>query len=266
MSLPRKRKEKPSSEDLPKRIQGNNLNLKTIHPKTYNQKIAFDEFYDGKDLVMVGSAGTGKTFLSLFLALNYMQEHPEIYTIKIIRSSVSTRDNGFLPGNISEKLRVFEAPYEAAVNELYGRGDAYRMLKDKKIIEFESTSYLRGLNFSNTIIIVDELQNQTFQELETVLTRRGENTRLIITGDTRQDDLTSERYKEYSGASKMIKILQKVGNVSVIEFSFDDIVRSDFVKKLLIAIEEYETDESFRKDKRTEKYQLITENLQSSIS
>ncbi len=167
-------------------------------------------------------------------------EDKEFDNITIVRSVVSTRNMGFLPGSIEEKSRVFEAPYIDAVNQLYGRGDAYEILKRKGVINFMTTSFVRGITLDNSIVIIDEFQNMDSGELHSLLTRLGDHSRLIICGDVGQDDLTSERYNEKSGAADIISILQRMDCIEFIEFDADDIVRSGFVKDYIIAKNEFE--------------------------
>lgn len=210
------------------------MQLRNIEAKTRNQDIAFSYDETGDNILMLGLPGTGKTFLALYFALQDIDDN--MYDrITIVRSVVATRDMGFLPGSVEEKASVFELPYIGAVNELYGRGDAYDILKKKKVIEFSTTSFIRGITLDNTVVIIDEFQNMSSQELHSIITRLGENSRLIICGDVGQDDLTSERYNEKSGAAEMIRILQSMDCISIIEFNVDDIVRSGFVKSYIIA-------------------------------
>ena len=138
-----------------------NLELKTILPKTKNQEQIFKDFTNGKNLLIHGLPGTGKSFVSLYLALHEVQSYKEYKSVTIIRSVVPSRDMGFLPGNIKEKSKVYEAPYQSICNELFGRGDAYEILKNKGLIQFETSSFLRGVTFDDTIVIVDECQNMT---------------------------------------------------------------------------------------------------------
>jgi phosphate starvation-inducible protein PhoH len=189
---------------------------------------------------LTGSPGTGKSFLALFKALEDFEAGEQYQKIVIVRSSVSGRAMGFLPGSSKEKMEVFEAPYISIVNELYGRGDAYSILKNKGIIEFISSSFLRGTTWNNMIVIVDECQNMSYQELSTILTRFGSNCKLILCGDVNQDDLTSERYNETSGYAKILEILQGVKRAYSLTFGVDDIVRSGFVKDFIIAANRYE--------------------------
>ena len=211
----------------------NNLELKTVTPKTLNQEKVFKEFINGKNLLIHGLPGTGKSFISLYLALSEIEEYREYNSVTIIRSVVPSRDMGFLPGSIKEKSKVYEAPYQAICSQLYNRGDAYEILKQKNLIQFETSSFLRGLTLDNTIIIVDECQNMTYQELNTIITRVGHNSKIIFCGDYRQTDLKWDDEKE--GIHRFMKILDRMSKYfSCIEFSENDIVRSGLVKDFII--------------------------------
>jgi len=212
--------------------QKQSFKLKTVLPITEAQQKVWDLFNSGANIFMHGSAGTGKTFLALYLALGELNADDSINSITIVRSAVPTRDVGFLPGNLKEKSRVFEQPYEAIATELYSRGDAYEILKNKGDIEFVTTSFIRGINLNNTIIIVDEAQNMTFHELDSIITRCGKNCRVIFCGDYKQNDLSDQG--EYSGIVKFTNIIKKMKRFSFVEFYNEDIVRSDLVKEYLI--------------------------------
>jgi predicted ribonuclease YlaK len=213
--------------------QRNSLELKTIQPKTKNQELIFKEFINGKNLLIHGLPGTGKSFLSLYLALSDIEEYREYSSVTIIRSVVPSRDMGFLPGSITEKSKIYEAPYKSICSELYGRGDAYEVLKQKGIINFETSSFLRGMTLDNTIIIVDECQNMTYSELCTIITRAGNNTKILFCGDYRQTDLKWD--DEKSGIFQFMKILNRMNKYfSCIELEEDDIVRSGLVKDFII--------------------------------
>lgn len=211
----------------------NPFTLKTISPLTNTQKKVFDEYAKETNLVLHGYAGTGKTFISIYLALNDILNKPFSYEkIFIIRSVVPSRDMGFLPGSIKEKIRVYEEPYKEICDELFGRGDGYDILKMNKVIEFTTTSFLRGKTFNNAIVIVDELQNMVFSELDTVMTRMGENSKIIFCGDFRQTDLTYE--KDKNGLNKFLSILKTMKRFSYVEFEKTDIVRSGLVRDYII--------------------------------
>lgn len=219
------------------RVPQRGMKLNTIHPKTNNQKLTFDAYDDGQHLILHGSPGTGKTFLSLYLSLYDLFEYTEsgYDKITIIRSAQPTKDIGFLPGKESEKLANYEAPYSSICSELFSRGDAYDILKQKGLVEFQSTSFLRGTTFDNSIIILDEAQNLSYMELKTVLTRVGENSRILLCGDVLQDDLTSSRYNQESGLMTAMKVFNNVPSMTQIEYGIDDIVRSGFVREYIIA-------------------------------
>lgn len=218
----------------------NHLTIKTIEPITDNQEVIFRDFYNGKNLLIHGLPGTGKSFISLYLALSEIENYKEYNNITIIRSVVPSRDMGFLPGNIKEKSKIYELPYQAICAELYGRGDAYDVLKNKGLIDFQTSSFLRGLTIDNSIIIVDECQNMTFQELSTIITRTGNNARIIFCGDYRQTDLKYDREKQ--GIIEFMEILGKMNKYfTCIEFDEEDIVRSGLVKDFIIKKTQYDT-------------------------
>jgi phosphate starvation-inducible PhoH-like protein len=151
--------------------------------------------------------------------------------IIIIRSAVPTRDLGFVPGTLEEKSKIYQEPYMNIVNELIGRGDAWHIMLHRNIIEFQTTSFLRGLTFRNCVLLFDEIQSASFHEIDTVLTRVGERCRIILCGDCNQNDLVNR--KEKSGMSDILRVLQNINGISHIKFTLDDVVRSGFVKEYL---------------------------------
>jgi phosphate starvation-inducible protein PhoH and related proteins len=211
-----------------------NFKLKHITPLTQNQRIAFEAFNKNKNLVLYGYAGTGKTFIALYLAFEKLLNNNNYKKICIIRSAVPSRSIGFLPGTKQEKSVVYEMPYINICNELFGSTDSYKNLKNKGILEFEITSYLRGVTLDESIIIIDEWQNMTWEELYTILTRVGNNSTVILSGDINQCDLI----KEESGFRTMKKVLEKMPSIHFQNFEIDDIVRSGFVKSLIVANEQ----------------------------
>ena len=212
------------------------LNIRDIGPITDNQIKTFKAYERGDNLFLHGCAGTGKTFISMYLALKEISDKSSRRRkVVLIRTAQSSKDIGFLPGDEKRKLEVYEAAYRAICSELYQRDDAYDILKQKGIIEFHSTSFLRGTTIDDAVIIIDEAQNCRYQEIRTVLTRTGDHSRIVICGDTKQDDLTSERYKETSGLSNVMQVFRRMDNMSTVEFEIDDIVRSGFVRDFIIA-------------------------------
>lgn len=206
-----------------------------VRPMTDNQRVAFEFWDDGYNLMLHGIAGTGKTFLGLYFALKeVVKPNSQYKKVYIVRSTVSTRDQGFLPGSLKEKAKVFESPYIPICTKLFGRGDAYEILKGKGYVEFITTSYLRGETFDDCILLVDEVQNMGDGELHTVMTRVGENCRIIFCGDVKQDDLTSERKKELSGLRDFMKIIHRMKEFEFVDFQVEDIVRSALVRSYII--------------------------------
>ena len=208
--------------------------LKHIEPLTENQRLTFEKYHDGKNLLLHGIAGTGKSFLSLYLSLQSILSDASRYKkLVIVRSVVPTRDMGFLPGNNKEKSKVYEAPYQAIFNELFERADAYEYLKSKGLVDFISTSFIRGITLNDCIIVVDEIANMTLHELDSVITRVGKNCKVIFCGDFRQSDFTREHEK--NGLIDFMRILDRMKSFSYIDFKEDDIVRSSMVKEYIIA-------------------------------
>lgn len=214
------------------------MNLKSIEAKTFSQQRTFDAWEVGNNLLLHGTAGTGKTFISLYLAMNEIFNNPDnaFNSVTIVRSVVPTRDIGFLPGKEDEKIGVYEEPYKAICNELFRRGDAYDILKFKGLVNFMCTSFIRGLTINDTIVVVDEIQNMSGHELSSVITRLGENCKVIFCGDFSQTDLT--RSKEREGLSKFMRILDHVDGFEHVEFLRHDIVRSKLVKDFICAQED----------------------------
>ena len=212
--------------------------MQRVEPLTDNQSLAMAAYNRGDNLLLHGMAGTGKTFLALAMALQDMMAGDVTQkTVTIGRSVLPTRAIGFLPGSIEEKIGVYEAPYIALCTELFGRADAYSILKSKGVIEFIPTSFVRGVTIQDSIIILDEVNNCTFHEIDSIITRPGKNCRLLICGDMRQSDLTREQ--ERAGLGDFIRIVDRMKSFSHIEFEEEDIVRSDLVKEYLIAKERY---------------------------
>ena len=210
-----------------------NFELREVVPLTKNQEAVWEAWEAGQHLFLAGSAGTGKTFVGLFLGLR------EGKKVLVIRSAVPSRNVGFLPGNIKEKAEVYEEPYRDACNDLYQRGDAYEVLKTKGMVEFCLTSYMRGITIAGTTVIVDETQNLSYSELRTVITRMGEGSRIIFCGDFLQSDLVNG---DKNGILRFMKIIKKMKRFACVKFTPEDIVRSGLVKEFLLAEEDIDGD------------------------
>ena len=207
--------------------------LLTFTPITKNQDKTFKSYKRGDHLLLHGIAGTGKTFMSLYLALEQVLDPSTVYEeIFIVRSAVTTRDIGFLPGDEQEKVSIYEAPYRSICKELFGMENAYDSLKQQNNIKFMSTSFIRGITINNAVLIVDECQNLNFHELDSIITRVGKNSKVIFCGDYTQTDLTREN--DRNGIQKFMKILNEIPSFTTVEFEIDDIVRSDFLKDYII--------------------------------
>lgn len=232
------RRQKRQQETEIDNILNKKFAMKRIHPMTKTQQDLFAAYSNGNNIANIGSAGTGKTYVSLYLALQDVLEKEEYEKIIVVRSTVQAREQGFMPGGAKEKLEHFEGPYIDIVNDLFDRGDAYQIVKQKNMLQFVSTSFIRGLTWDNSIIIVDEIQNMTYEELRTIITRVGESSKIIFCGDTRQDDLRNSRNKlDRSGLGNFMRVIEEIDDFSVIEFTKDDIVRSGLVKKFIMTEE-----------------------------
>jgi len=216
-----------------------NLKLKQINPLTDNQRNAFAAYEDGQHLLLAGTAGTGKSFLGIYLALNDIIHNETEQKLVIVRSVVPTRDVGFLPGSAKDKAAVYEAPYAAIFSELFSRGDAYEYCAKKDIVTFMTTSFIRGITINNAIIVIDEMQNMTSGELHSIFTRIGKNCRVVFAGDLKQNDLTTKKY-EQSGFKDFFAILNNMKSFTTIEFTSADIVRSGLVKEYILTRERLE--------------------------
>jgi phosphate starvation-inducible PhoH-like protein len=234
------RKEKQKNRNFKPVSEALNFSLSEIKPLTENQRKAFAAYKEGMHLMMHGIAGTGKTFLSFYLSLNDLLKPDTNYNkIFIIRSVVPTRDMGFLPGSNKEKTKVYEAPYYAICSELFGRADAYEYLKTKGLIEFMSTSFIRGITLNDCIVVVDECQNMDWGELSSIITRIGNNCKILFCGDYRQSDFRNREKDSKKDIVNFMKVLQNMNSFfSFIEFQSDDIVRSALVKKFIVTVDD----------------------------
>lgn len=219
--------------------------LKTFEPLTENQKKFFDAYKRGDYFVALhGVAGTGKTFIALYKAIEEVLDKSNPFNkIIIVRSAVPSREVGHLPGDLDEKTQIYRQPYQQICSTLFGRPDAYQRLEEQHHIEFISTSFIRGMSFDHAIIIVDEMQNLTYEEIDTVMTRVGHMSKIIWCGDYRQTDL-NKRKSDMSGILKFFDIAMHMSAFTRIEFTADDIVRSSLVKDYILAKMRYEDHDS----------------------
>lgn len=211
--------------------------LRNVKSKTPNQQRIFELFDAGHNLYIKGTAGTGKSFISMYLCLDELLNHQsEFNKLIIVRSTVPTRKQGFLPGDDSEKNEVFEIPYSIICNKLIAdnsNGNTYKDLKNRKLIEFMSTSYLRGQTFEKALILVDEVQNFNDGEINTVMTRLGTDCQIIICGDTAQNDL--QYMHEESCILRLDQTIPKMPSFRTVVMTNDDICRNPVVREWIIA-------------------------------
>ena len=212
------------------------LELQEYEALTESQGEFFANYETGKSQVLSGSAGTGKTFMSLYKAFEEILNSKLNYRrIVIVRSAVATRDVGHLPGTLEEKQAIYEIPYIGICNELFNRGDAYGLMKKNGIIEFLLTSYVRGITLDETIVIVDEFQNLTAHEADSIMTRLGRGSKIIFCGDTFPTDFTRNNEKDIE---KFVEVINRMPqHFDINEFNSDDIVRSGIVKDYIKAKE-----------------------------
>ena len=215
--------------------------LKTFDPLTQNQKLFFDAYKRGDYFVALhGVAGTGKTFCALYKAIEEVMDKSNPFSkIIVVRSAVQSRDMGYLPGDVNEKMEIYQQPYVQICDTLFGRKDAWDRLEEQGYIQFISTSFIRGMSWDNAIIIVDECQNCSWEELNTCMTRVGHMSKIMFCGDYRQNDLNKKK-NDMSGLSKFLDIADLMQSHTRIEFTVDDIVRSSLVKDWVIASLKYD--------------------------
>jgi predicted ribonuclease YlaK len=233
-------------QEQPQQHISNGLRIKAdqllkFDPLTENQKKFFDAYKIGDYFIALhGVAGTGKTFCALYKAIEEVLDKSNPFSkIIVVRSAVQSRDMGHLPGDVAEKMEIYEQPYRQICETLFGRKDAWDRLEEQGHVKFISTSFIRGMSFDDAIIIVDEMQNMTYEEIDTVMTRVGYRSKIIWCGDYRQTDLNKKK-NDVSGILKFFDIAQHMSSFTRIEFTVDDIVRSSLVKDYILAKIRYE--------------------------
>jgi len=234
-------------EDNVKPIKPNNHlklridDLKTFDPLTENQKKFFEAYKTGDYFIALhGVAGTGKTFCAMYKAIEEVLDKSNPFNkIIVVRPAVQGREIGHLPGDVNEKMEIYQQPYRQICETLFGRKDAWDRLEEQHHIEFISTSFIRGMSFDDAIIIVDEMQNLTYEEIDTVMTRVGYRSKIIWCGDYRQTDLNKKK-NDVSGILKFFDIAYHMEAFTRIEFTVDDIVRSSLVRDYILAKLKYE--------------------------
>jgi|TARA_B110000908_G_scaffold4164_1_gene5377 phosphate starvation-inducible PhoH-like protein len=225
---------KPKLAHKPKLLRIDDL--LTVDPMTTGQEEVFKGYKSGDHIVMSGSAGTGKTFTALYLALEEVLDRGNQYSqVVVCRSIVPTREIGFLPGTLEEKMDAYTAPYKTICAELFDDSEAYSKLAENGSIEFISTSHIRGTTINDAVIVVDEMQNLTFHELDSIITRVGQNCKIIFCGDYYQSDFVKDGDKK--GIIRFMDILEMMKGFTVVEFTWKDIVRSDFVRDYIMTKE-----------------------------
>ena len=213
---------------------------KKFEPLTENQKLFFDAYDRGDYFVALhGVAGTGKTFIAMYKSLmEVLDKNNPFDKIIVVRSAVQSREIGHLPGDVTEKMEIYQQPYQQICQTIFGRKDAWARLSEQGYVEFISTSFIRGMSFDDAIIIVDEMQNMNFEEIDTVMTRVGYRSKIIWCGDYRQTDLRKSNDK--TGILKFFDVAMHMKAFTRIEFTADDIVRSSLVKDYILAKLQYE--------------------------
>lgn len=211
------------------------INVKALTPP---QQDMIKSYIEGYNIVGHGSAGTGKSFIALFLAFSdVLSKETRTDHVIIVRSIVPSRDIGFLPGTEDEKFAPYEKPYIQLLHTLFNKSNTYDNMKEVGLIEFETTSFIRGVTWDNAVIILDEIQNMNWEEINSVMTRLGHNSRVIAIGDYVQNDLYRSKY-DTSGIEKLLRVAAKIEDIEMVKFTKEDIIRSGFVKDWICAVED----------------------------
>lgn len=220
-----------------KRKSWSKHDLKVLKPITPPLREMYEAFFNGQSICAHGTAGTGKTMAAIWLGMNeILNQESEVEKLILVRSAVPGREQGFLPGTEEEKMAAYEKPYGPIFAELFGRTSTYADMKEAGLVEFESTSFARGQTWDNAIVVIDEGQNMNFEEINTIMTRLGKNSRMIFAGDLPQKDL--RKRGDESGFPKALRVMERTGNFTAVKFTRYDILRSGFVKAWITAVED----------------------------
>ena len=206
---------------------------------TKNQLEVFKQYAEGKNLFLYGPAGTGKTFVVLYNAIKEVLDPKTNYNcIYIVRSLMPTRSLAFMPGDEQDKSSLYQVPYDNMLRLMFKLAAEeqfdimYKELKKQGNVAFLSTSFLRGITLDNAIVLVDECQNLNFHELDTIMTRVGQESKIMFSGDFDQTDLRED--DEKAGLGQFIKIINEMKEFYSCEFDIGDIVRSGLVRSYII--------------------------------
>lgn len=219
----------------------NGLKIKLDHMQTFealteNQQKFFDAYKQGDYFIgLYGSPGVGKTFLALYRGLEEVLDKTNNFKqVVVVRSAVQTRDQGFVPGTLDEKMEIYETPYKEICETLFRRPDAWDRLKEQGYARFISTTAIRGISIDDAIIVVDESQSMTFHELSSVISRVGHRSKIIFIGDLKQNDLLKSKY-DVTGLVEFLQVAKSMKEFTLINFTPEDIVRSSLVRSWIIA-------------------------------
>lgn len=229
------------TQHMPKTGPSNSLKIKldhmvTIEALTPNQEKFFEIYKRGGYFTfLLGSPGVGKTMIAMAKAIEDVLDKSSTFKqLVVVRSTVSTRDQGFLPGTIEEKSEIYELPYKEIAQTLFNRTDAWSRLKEQGYARFIPSSYIRGISIDDSIVLVDEVQNMTWGELSSIIGRVGHRSKIIFAGDKFQNDLTRQK-NDVSGLDEFLRVAKTMDEFEAVYFTPDDIVRSSLVKSFIVA-------------------------------
>ena len=222
---------------------------KVIRPKSLGQKEYVDAIRKNKIVFGIGPAGTGKTYLAVALAVTALKNH-EVERIILTRPAVEAGEKlGFLPGDLAEKVDPYLRPIYDALQDMMG-GESYLKAIERGSIEIAPLAYMRGRTLSSSFIILDEAQNTTREQMKMFLTRMGEGSKIVVTGDITQIDLP---HHVVSGMKDAVQVLEGVEDIKVIRFDHRDVVRHELVSRIIRAYEKADKEREQRKNESTDK-------------